>query len=256
MLPESTSPVTEALDSSSSINDNRFTSKEDNYALHLSEDENLTARKEETSNTFQSSGKIGIYLDAKLETFPTVVETFSISDVAAHSIPQTDSYFYTSTFEVTSKDSLESIDRYMPEDRADDDTEREDECPNQDSLYFTQTRVDFHNIHLAMERSFLPAHFPMERRTRILESCSSDSMFYNAARDKSLFDDDGDDDKSVDLNHEATSAESLPQIKPICSNPFTDSSPSFRDDNKSECNLKNISFQPVLDYTSTLQVRK
>jgi hypothetical protein len=235
MFSESASPITASIDSKSRTIDINFSTKKDFFVSHDD--------KEKTLISLQSLGKVGTYNDAKLDASPTVVETFSVSDVAVHSIPPTDSYFYTSTFGTISNDSLESIDRYIPNDRTDDDTEREDECPNQDSLHFSQTRIEFAAMPVAMER-----------KIRIMQSSSSDSGSYGAAREKSLFDED-DDEESVDFYQNRLAADSLPdpQVMPIC----VTSHPSFHYDtieNKTECNMKNVSFQPVLDYSSSLRV--
>jgi hypothetical protein len=249
MLPEITTPLTEPNDSIWKIGTDRYISKEDFFVSNSSNDDTENASEDENervSKALQSSGKSGIYSNMKAETSPTVVETFSVSDAAVNSIPPTDSYFYTSTFEKESKDSLEFIDRYMPDDRFDEDREREDECPTQDSLLFSQTRTNFHISRIAMEC-----------RTRIMESASSDSNSYNAAREKSLFDDDDDDDQSLDLNQKIKSPNLISDnpMKPVCINSFINSVPNFPNQINNECNLKDISFQPVLEYTSSLQVR-
>lgn len=121
---------------------------------------------------------------------PTLTETFSISSDAAWNPAQNDSLFITSTADCEESRLEESRSCSLNDDRADEDDERDDAMPNQNSEPFLQTRVEYTEPFIKKERAFV---FLMS---------SSESWNCDAARETSLFDDDEleeEDGRSLEL---------------------------------------------------------
>jgi hypothetical protein len=118
---------------------------------------------------------------------PTLTETFSISGEVTCTPARNDSLFMTSTADCEESRVVESRNCSMNDNRTDDDDdEREDSMPNQNSEPFLQTRVDYTERLVEKERACV---FLMS---------SSESWDCDVARETSLFDgdDDVDDDES------------------------------------------------------------
>ncbi|KAI2510955.1 hypothetical protein MHU86_3427 [Fragilaria crotonensis] len=113
---------------------------------------------------------------------PTLTETFSISGEVTCTPARNDSLFMTSTADCEESRLVESRNCSMNDDRIDDDDEREDSTPNQNSEPFLQTRVEYTEPFVEKERACV---FLMS---------SSESWDCDAARETSLFDGDDDDD--------------------------------------------------------------
>ena len=113
---------------------------------------------------------------------PTLTETFSISSEVRCTPARNDSIFMTSTADCEESRLVESRNCSMNDDRTDDDDEREDSTPNQNSEPFLQTRVEY------------TEHFVEKDRACVFLMSSSESWDCDVARETSLFDGEDDDD--------------------------------------------------------------